>query len=100
MLDLQPPPMFSRTGLPANYVYKNNTQSRIQEVQDTRTGEIHMRYVNSSREQHYGAQVIGHQHTAGDVPREPTPQVKKRMQLLQPALMERLQQVCVMSRRS
>lgn len=93
LLDLQPPPLFSRTGLPANYVYKNSAQSKIQEVQDPRTGEINMRFVNRSREQHYGAQVIGHQHSPGDVPSEPTKQVKERMKRLKEPLIQKLRNV-------
>ena len=77
----------------ANGRYKNSAQSRIQEVQDPRTGNINLRYVNRSREQHFGAQVIGHQHAPGDVPTEPTKQVLDRMAKLKQPLIEKLRHV-------
>lgn len=62
-------------------------------MQDPRTGDINMRYVNKSREQHFGAQIIGHQHAPGDVPSGPTKQVADRIPKLKRELIDKLHQV-------
>ncbi|WVQ70039.1 uncharacterized protein L199_008263 [Kwoniella botswanensis] len=89
-LDLQPTPLFSTKNLPYTYNYKMPTQAVSEPFFDRRTQTWKTRYVNKARVIGVGPISVLHNHRLGDVPREPTMQVKNRLGALDPGLLKKL----------
>lgn len=61
------------------------------------TGRIRTRYANNTREHGLAPHIIQHDHTLGDVPREPNAIVQGKMSRLNQDLLQKLRQVSVVS---
>ncbi|OXH40235.1 general transcription factor 3C polypeptide 5 (transcription factor C subunit 1) [Cryptococcus neoformans] len=89
-LDLQPLPIFSTRNLPAVYNFKMPPQVVPVEVPHPITGRIRTRYANNTREHGLAPHIIQHDHTLGDVPREPNVIVQGKMSKLNQNLLRKL----------
>ncbi|KGB75731.2 hypothetical protein CNBG_1569 [Cryptococcus deuterogattii R265] len=91
-LDLQPLPIFSTRNLPAVYNFKMPPQVVPVDVPHPITGRIRTRYANNTREHGLAPHIIQHDHTLGDVPREPNAIVQGKMSRLNQDLLQKLRQ--------
>lgn len=91
-LDLQPLPIFSTRNLPAVYNFKMPPQVVPVEVAHPITGRLRTRYANNTREHGLAPHIIQHDHTLGDVPREPNVIVQGKMPRLNQTLLQKLKQ--------
>lgn len=105
-LDLQPLPIFSTRNLPAVYkyvfclfvhhMYPNSFSFNMPpqvvpvDVPHPITGRIRTRYANNTREHGLAPHIIQHDHTLGDVPREPNVIVQGKMSRLNQDLLQKL----------
>ncbi|WVW82999.1 hypothetical protein I302_105015 [Kwoniella bestiolae CBS 10118] len=89
-LDLQPTPIFSTKNLPYSYNYKVPNQVVSEPFFDRRTQTWKRRYVNKARVAGVGPINVPHDHKLGDVPREPTMQVKNKLGELDAGLLKKL----------
>lgn len=110
VLDLQPSPSFTNRLIPVHYAYvdpsrlclttryKNHPQSTIERTVNPRTGETTVRYINKSRQVVHGIQVIGHQHSPGDVPQEAPKGAAERLSQLDQKIVHKLRNVSFCAR--
>ncbi|KIR59944.1 general transcription factor 3C polypeptide 5 (transcription factor C subunit 1) [Cryptococcus bacillisporus CA1873] len=91
-LDLQPLPIFSTRNLPAVYNFKMPPQVVPVDVPHPITGRIRTRFANNTREHGLAPHIIQHDHTLGDVPREPNVIVQGKMSRLNQDLLQKLRQ--------
>ncbi|WVO20802.1 uncharacterized protein IAS62_002102 [Cryptococcus decagattii] len=91
-LDLQPLPIFSTRNLPAVYNFKMPPQVVPVHVPHPITGRIRTRFANNTREHGLAPHIIQHDHTLGDVPREPNVIVHGKMSRLNQDLLQKLRQ--------
>ncbi|KAL0254021.1 hypothetical protein I308_101400 [Cryptococcus tetragattii IND107] len=91
-LDLQPLPIFSTRNLPPVYNFKMPPQAVPVDVPHPITGRIRTRYANNTREHGLAPHIIQHDHTLGDVPREPNVIVQGKMSRLNQDLLQKLRQ--------
>ncbi|KAE8541102.1 hypothetical protein D1P53_002456 [Cryptococcus gattii VGV] len=89
-LDLQPLPIFSTRNLPAVYNFKMPPQVVPVDVPHPITGRIRTRYANNTREHGLAPHIIQHDHTLGDVPREPNVIVQGKLSRLNQDLLHKL----------
>ncbi|WWC69374.1 uncharacterized protein I206_103313 [Kwoniella pini CBS 10737] len=91
-LDLQPTPLFSTKNLPYVYNYKMPNQAISEPFFDRRTQTWKKRYVNKARVAGVGPINVLHNHKLGDVPKEPTIQVKNKIGELDAKLLNKLKE--------
>ncbi|WWC61036.1 uncharacterized protein I303_103614 [Kwoniella dejecticola CBS 10117] len=89
-LDLQPTPLFSTKNLPYVYNYKMPSQAISEPFFDRRTQTWKRRYVNKARVAGVGPITVPHNHKPGQVPTEPTVQVKNKIGELDAKLLNKL----------